>query len=161
MCAPVDRDGEMTEGQAKLLRRSDVVAAARSWIGTPYHHQASTKGIGTDCLGLVRGIYREIYGFEAEQPPAYSADWAEALGTETLLEAASRHLCAKSREHAEPGDILVFRMHREARAKHLAVLTEAASIVHAVEGTGTCEVPLTGWWRRRIARVFSFPDIQS
>lgn len=151
----------MAQGHSGMLRRSDIVAVARSWIGTPYHHQASAKGIGTDCLGLVRGVYRELYGVEAEQPPAYSSDWAEALGTETLLEAASRHLVAKSREQAEPGDIVVFRMRCEARAKHVAVITGGEQMVHAAEAIGTREVALTTWWRRRIAGVFAFPNIES
>lgn len=74
------------------LTRAMIVEAARAWIGTPYHHQASRCGIGTDCLGLVRGVWRDIYGSDAETPPAYSRDWAEAGGRETMLDAASRHL---------------------------------------------------------------------
>ncbi len=72
--------------------RGYIVRLARSWIGTPYHHQASKRGVGTDCIGLVRGIWRALYGAEAETAPAYSRDWAEATGEETLLEAARRHL---------------------------------------------------------------------
>lgn len=37
-----------------MREAADIVAAARGWIGTPYLHQASLKGVGTDCLGLVR-----------------------------------------------------------------------------------------------------------
>ena len=40
------------------LTRAAIVAEARAWIGTPYRHQASLKGIGCDCLGLLRGIWR-------------------------------------------------------------------------------------------------------
>jgi hypothetical protein len=39
-----------------------IIAAARSWLGTPYAHQASLKGVGCDCLGLVRGVWREVQG---------------------------------------------------------------------------------------------------
>ena len=49
-----------------------IVQAARGWIGTPYVHQASVKGGGTDCLGLVRGIWREFFGAEPEVMPAYT-----------------------------------------------------------------------------------------
>ncbi len=49
---------------------------ARAWIGTPYHHQGSVRGAGTDCLGLIRGVWREFYGREAEIAPPYSRDWA-------------------------------------------------------------------------------------
>ena len=61
-----------------LTTRSRIVALARAWLGTPYHHQASVRGVGADCVGLVRGIWRELYGSEAEALPAYTRDWAEA-----------------------------------------------------------------------------------
>ena len=31
-----------------MARAEAVIAAARGWIGTPYLHQASLKGVGTD-----------------------------------------------------------------------------------------------------------------
>ena len=55
-----------------------IVAEARAWIGTPYRHQASLKGVGCDCLGLLRGVWRAVVGGEPEGPPPNSADWAEA-----------------------------------------------------------------------------------
>ena len=67
------------------MRRAEIVAAARSWIGTPYRHQASLRGVGCDCLGLLRGVWREVVGDEPEAAPAYSRDWAEASGREALL----------------------------------------------------------------------------
>ncbi|MFS8182119.1 hypothetical protein ACMG4P_11260 [Pseudovibrio denitrificans] len=68
---------------------NEVVALARGWLGTPYHHQASVKGAGCDCLGLVRGIWRELYGSEPQEIPAYSPDWGEVGKRETLLEAGA------------------------------------------------------------------------
>src|SRR5262249_34925030 len=67
---------------AMAYTRDDIVAEARRWIGTPYPHQASVRGIGTDCLGLVRGVWRALHGPEAEVVPAYARDWAEATGIE-------------------------------------------------------------------------------
>lgn len=131
---------------------SSVVRIARTWIGTPYHHQASCKGVGTDCLGLVRGVYRELHGHEPEEPPPYSADWAEALGRETLLEAANRHFVATGFDPMRPGDVIAFRIRRDACAKHLAILATATTMIHAIESAGTVEVPLSAWWRRRIHR---------
>lgn len=40
--------------------REDIVDEARSWIGTPWHHQATVKQIGCDCLGLIRGVYINV-----------------------------------------------------------------------------------------------------
>jgi hypothetical protein len=44
------------------LTRPLIVAETRAWIGTPYRHQASLKGVGCDCLGLVRGVWRAVIG---------------------------------------------------------------------------------------------------
>jgi NlpC/P60 family putative phage cell wall peptidase len=134
---------------------------ARGWIGTPYHHQASTRGAGADCLGLVRGVWRELYGREAETPPPYSRDWAEARGRETMLEAASRHLRAIQPAVAGAGDVLVFRLRAGTVAKHAGILTGGltgeATMIHAMEGGPAAEVALSPWWRRRIAGAFAFP----
>lgn len=143
------------------ISRGDVVHAARRWIGTPYHHQASLRGFGADCLGLVRGVHRDIYGDEPERPPAYSADWAETGGHETMLSAAQRHLMAVEASAAAAGDVVIFRLRPGCVAKHAAILTARDSMVHAVEGSGVVEVPLGRWWRRRIAGAFSFPGIEN
>jgi NlpC/P60 family putative phage cell wall peptidase len=76
------------------ITADSVVAEARSWIGTPYQHQASLKGVGCDCLGLVRGVWRATIGAEPEPMPPYAPDWAEAASGEPLVEAALRHLVA-------------------------------------------------------------------
>lgn len=142
-----------------LLPRDEIVAAARAWVGTPYHHQASVRGIGADCLGLVRGVWRDVMGAEAECPPAYSRDWAEASGEETLLAAAARHLRPIAIAEARAGDVVVFRLRSGLVAKHTAVLTSPSTFVHAMEGAPAVEVSLGSWWRRRIAGAFSFPGV--
>jgi len=111
---------------------SHIITLARGWLGTPYHHQASLKGVGTDCIGLVRGIYRELYGGEAEAIPAYSRDWAEATGEETLIAAARRHLAEIAPAAAAPGDVLVFRYRGRAVAKHAAILATPTTMIHAI-----------------------------
>ena len=137
--------------------RTTIIALARAWIGTPYHHQASARGIGTDCVGLVRGVYRELYGADAEASPAYSRDWAEGSGRETLLEAARRHLIEIPKSEAQPGDVLVFRYRENALAKHTAIMAHPTSMIHAMEGAPVCEVALSSWWRRHLAAAFAFP----
>jgi NlpC/P60 family putative phage cell wall peptidase len=135
--------------------RSDVVIVARRWIGTPYQHQASCEGAGADCLGLVRGIWREICGEEPAIVPAYTPDWSEATRDERLLEAMGAHFYPVSGE-AQIGDVLVFRL--RAVAKHLAVVSARGEIIHAYSGRGVVETPLSPAWERRIAGVFRFPD---
>lgn len=138
-----------------------IVAAARSWIGTPYLHQASTKAAGTDCLGLLRGVWREVIGAEPVAVPAYSADWSEASGREDLLAAASAWLIAKPLTEEAPGDVLLFRMRPGAVAKHLGIAARVgpdASFVHAYTGHGVVETALSTPWRRKIVARFQFPE---
>ncbi len=141
------------------MRRADIVDAARAWLGTPYHHQASLRGVGCDCLGLVRGLWRELYGPEPEQPPAYSPNWAESLGQETLALAALRHLVPVEPGQARPGDVLLFRWREHLPAKHCAILSAPDRIIHAHDGAAVTEVAFTGWWRRHLSHAFSFPGV--
>ena len=140
------------------LTQYQVVEEARRWLGTPYHHQASTRGIGTDCLGLVRGVWRDLYGGEAEVPPAYSRDWAEAGGRETMLEAAERHLIGIPLSAIAAGDVVIFRLRTGVVAKHAAIIASASTMIHAMEGVAVSEVAFSAWWRRRIAGAYRFPD---
>ena len=138
-----------------------AVRAARGWIGTPYRHQASCRGAGADCLGLVRGVWRELFGAEPEAVPAYSFDWAEAGRDEALMRAARRHFAAKPAGDEAPGDLLLFRMRAGAVAKHLGLqagIGAHASFIHAYCGHGVLESPLSKPWRRRIVSRFQFPQ---
>jgi NlpC/P60 family putative phage cell wall peptidase len=134
-----------------------IIAAARRWIGTPYMHQAATLGAGCDCLGLLRGIWREIMGAEPETPQPYSPDWAEAGNREDLAAAARRHLSEIVVADAGPGDVLLFRWREGLPAKHVAILSAPDRIIHAHDGAGVAEVWLAPFWRRRISHAFRFP----
>ncbi|MEP3439043.1 MAG: NlpC/P60 family protein [Hoeflea sp.] len=135
-----------------------VVAAARAWIGTPYRHQGSRKGVGCDCLGLVRGVWAEVMGRPAEQPGAYAPDWAERGRTDRLIIAARRHCgAAIPVSQARAGDILLFRWRDGVSAKHAGLLSDADHFIHAYEAAGVVESVLVPGWRRRIAAVHRFP----
>ncbi len=155
MGAPLPAEPAVPSGQTI---RQQVIAEARSWIGTPYRHQASRKGAGCDCLGLLRGIWRALYGSEPQKIPPYTADWAEAGGAETLLAAGRRWLKECEPNAALPGDVLLFRWRDGAPAKHVGILSSPTLIIHAYERVGVVEMPLAAAWRRRIAASFSFPD---
>lgn len=136
-----------------------IVAVARSWIGTPYLHQASVQGVGCDCLGLLRGIWRAVYGGEPEAIPAYSPDWSEPQGAEVLMAAACRHLRKLEGAPMAPGQVMLFRMRRGGVAKHLGVISEVGDgprFIHAYQGHGVVESPLSAPWRKLIAARFEF-----
>ncbi|MCA3436664.1 MAG: peptidase [Rhodobacter sp.] len=138
-----------------------VVDLARSWIGTPYRHQGCVRGGGADCLGLLRGLWRDLYGAEPEPVPPYTADWAEAGGEEALWTAARRWLRPCRAGTDRPGDVLLFRMRDGGIAKHLGIAAEvgaAPSFIHAYYGHGVVESPLSQPWARRVVARFTFPE---
>jgi NlpC/P60 family putative phage cell wall peptidase len=141
------------------VTREDIVTETRSWIGTPYRHQASLKGVGCDCLGLVRGVWRAVIGEEPERAPPYAPDWAEALSGEPLADAAARHLTAIDRDMFRAGDVLLFRWRANLPAKHAAIVTAADKMVHAHDGAAVAEVTTAPWWRRGLAYAFRFPGV--
>ena len=137
-----------------------IVALAEGWIGTPYRHQGATKGVGCDCIGLVRGIWRELYGEEPEPVPAYAPDWAERSGEDRLIDAARRLFGnAVPVGHAEQGDLLLFRWRPDCAAKHVGILAGPQHFIHAYEQTAVTRSALVPSWRRRIAAVHRFPDV--
>ena len=135
-----------------------ITVLARGWLGTPYQHQASLKGVGCDCLGLVRGLWRERFGAEPEVPPAYAPDWAEAGLEETLANAGRRHLIEIPPLVFEEGDVLLFRWKPHLPAKHAGIATSRSTMIHAQEGVAVSEVPLSDWWLPRLAFAFRFPS---
>ena len=135
-----------------------VVAAARHWRGTPYHDQASRRGVGCDCLGLIRGVWREMLGPERLPIPAYSRDWGETGREEVLAEAAKRVLIRIDAIEAGTGAVVLFRMRSDAIVKHCGILTAPDRFIHAHERLGVIEEVLTTAWRRRIAFAFLFPE---
>ena len=140
---------------------SQVADEARLWIGTPYLHQASVRGAGTDCLGLLRGIWRVVNGSEPEDVPVYTADWAEPSRDEVLLNAARRWLVEKADGPIEVGEVLLFRMREGSIAKHLGVLSATGThprFIHSYTGYGVIESSLSTPWLRRIAARFAIPE---
>jgi len=134
-----------------------IVEIARGWIGTPYVHQASLKGVGCDCLGLIRGIWRELYGEEPEDVPPYSMDWAEATGAETLYMALSRHARSTPTNDIARGDIALFRMLPRGPAKHCGIVGErdgALTLIHSRQNKRVSEEPFSPFWRAKLAFAF-------
>ena len=141
--------------------RQAVLAEAAGWIGTPYRHQASRKGVGADCLGLVRGIWQALYGTDPEDAGPYAPDWAEAAGEDRLLMAARRHCAEIDLAEARPGDLLVFRWRPHMACKHVGILADGQRFIHAYQGSAVLASALLPQWRRRIAAAFGFPPLKA
>ena len=125
--------------------------------------RSSVKGVGSDCLGLIRGVWREVVGPEPETPPDYTAGWAEAPGgggEETMAEAARRHMTEIGVGEAHAGDAVLFRMRANGPAKHAAILSAENRMIHAWSGRAVVETTMGRWWRARAACAFRFPGVE-
>jgi NlpC/P60 family putative phage cell wall peptidase len=133
-----------------------VVAQARKWLGTPYRHRASTLGAGCDCLGLLRGVWRGLYGAEPTSVPLYRQDARDGQAGDALEAAAQRFLIAVAGEIAA-GQVALFRLSGMAHARHCGIFVSSTRFIHAQEHLGVVEANLTDAWARRLVGRFEFP----
>lgn len=125
-----------------LARRSQVVATARSWLGTPFHHGARLKGTGVDCGQFLIAVYSEC-GLVPDISPRlafYAPDWFMHTDDDRLLEWVAKFCYNAPRESAAPGDIVLFRYGRS--ASHGAIVLEwgeEGRVIHAFRGAGVIE----------------------
>lgn len=140
-----------------------VLKEAYQWLGTPYRHGAARKQVGCDCLGLIRGVWREVYGYEPERPATYAPDWAELSDKEPLLDAAEQYMVRqrlpKSIKEILPSQVLIFRWQPTMAAKHIAIMGHDGRFIHAYQGHRVLTSALVPQWFKRIAGLFEFPPM--
>lgn len=118
-----------------MTTRTQVVAAARQWLDTPFHHQARVKGVGADCAGLVIGVARELSlvgsGFDV-------TGYARSPDGASLMAACMETMTPVSRGEMQPGDVIVVRF--DVHPQHLGILGDyrhgGLSIIHAASNAG-------------------------
>jgi cell wall-associated NlpC family hydrolase len=109
--------------------RAAVVAAARAWRGTPYHHAADIKGVGADCAMLLVRVYCDLGLVEKFDPRPYTNDWMLHRDDEKFL----GFLLARAHvvETARPGDVILFRYGRCYSHGGIVTSADPLTIVHA------------------------------
>jgi len=136
-----------------------VARIAQTWIGTPYRHRASLKGVGVDCLGLILGVWREL-GREVDfDIPHYAPGWRETCKDELLWQRAKSNLRPADRE-IQAGDIALLRMRDGAAARHLGIVSgtwREPKLIHAYSGRGVVESIIGKPLRRRFVARFRYP----
>jgi NlpC/P60 family putative phage cell wall peptidase len=138
--------------------RADLIAEARSWIGTPWRHQAAIKGVGADCVGFVRGAAEPFVG-KVPLATDYTTTWQLYRAEPRMY----REFAARCEEVAldqfKPGDILLFGFGK-GPAHHCGYAAPEGHIIHCYREAGSVvEQDLTDWWRRKLRHAFRVPGI--
>lgn len=150
------------------MMRQAVVTEALTWLHTPYHHQAATKGAGCDCIGLLRGVGNAL-GIDGAEGLAsdlltdfagYGMDPNPAL----LREGCSRYLIPITRQEVGLADIFLFKMPRSnGQPKHFGIVSrlDPPYMIHSWAG-GKAEVVenrVDRVWESRILACYRFRGI--
>ncbi len=113
-----------------MVDRAHVVAVARSWIGTPFHHQATLKGVGVDCAGLIRGVAVELGLLDAAVigEASYSR-----FPDGSMKPLCDRTLTPIEQGAVQPGDVLLFAIAED--PQHMGIVADyrwgGLSLIHA------------------------------
>jgi NlpC/P60 family putative phage cell wall peptidase len=110
-------------------QRAEVVAAARRWLGTPYHHMADLQGVGVDCAMILVRVFCDLGLVAPFDPRPYTRDWMLHRDEERYLGFLIES--ARQVERAQTGDVMLFRIGR--CYAHGGVVTKAdpLTLLHA------------------------------
>lgn len=139
-----------------MTTRAQLIAEALAWQGTPFHHQAALKGVGADCIGLVRGSLAAL-GIEARGVPSNYSRGPDAAALLAAVE-SSDQLGEIAPVSVRAGDLLLFRVKRDPR--HFGLLVDDETFVHADVSFGIVRVPFSDSWRARLMRAWRLLDLE-
>lgn len=117
-----------TDKQLKQL-----IAEARSWIGTPYSYGGSTKRKGTDCSGMIMKIFDEVYDLKLPRSSAMQHEVARPVKFDNM----------------KPGDLVFFTTSKNARrVNHVGLYVGDNRMIHASSSRGVMESSLgENYWK--------------
>jgi cell wall-associated NlpC family hydrolase len=126
---PVVKDGVVYSDQWELAARERIVIEARSWISTPFHHEARVKGPegGIDCAMFLAEVYERAGQIPHLTPEHYPHDWHLHKDEERYL--AWVMLYARDVTQPLMGDVVMFKIGRA--YSHGGVIVKWPWVVHA------------------------------
>jgi NlpC/P60 family putative phage cell wall peptidase len=113
------------------LERSQVIAEAHRWIGTPFRHDAEVCGGGVDCAHLVNAVYAAANRMTHIKFPHYAPDWWKHANDpeQHIVENMKKYFREITEAEAKPGDICVLYIGRA--WAHCLILTGRHTAVEA------------------------------
>jgi NlpC/P60 family putative phage cell wall peptidase len=149
-----------------MVKRAQIVAEAKSWLKTPYHHQASRKGVGVDCIGLIRGVARNCGlddPFETGAAHKYFG-YSQMPNPALLLEACTLYLQPIAIKDIALGDVLLFNFADRGvkDPQHFGILTqeEPPYVIHSLAPHCVLEHRINEVWQGRIMAAFTLRGVE-
>lgn len=147
-----------------MVRAEDIVNEARTWLGTPFHHQGRVKGAGVDCVG-VPGESARAKGCAVMYPTAYSR-LPDGITLEAELDRQMHIVWQRGMgdplDALQPADVLLFRMPKLPRhvGLYAGVVGGEPRFIHATSDAGrVVEVNLDAYWLRALRKVYRFKEV--
>lgn len=133
-----------------------LIACARTWLGTPYRHQASVKGLGADCVGFLKSAAVEADVITPALAASLPTDYSRQPAGGELRRLMGELLIPVQSHDLRPGDLLLIRFARE--DQHVAMLTvvEPEPYVIHCGRQGVVEHRLDSVWTSRVTRAYRF-----
>lgn len=141
-----------------MNKRERFLQAARSYLGTPFHHQGRVPGVGLDCAGVVVCAAREA-GMTIADQSGYAHQPFGGLFEQAVL----AHADPVSRAQLLPGDLLMFAFGGD--PQHIAVVQSLAGqdiyILHAHSAARkVVEQRLDGAWESNLRGCFRLRQLE-
>jgi NlpC/P60 family putative phage cell wall peptidase len=142
-----------------MTLQTDIVNQARTWIGTPFHHQARLKGKGCDCLGLIVGVVDELGLKDSTGRMLASYDevtYSKEPDGAYLIQKLTGLLEEVPIADASAGDLALFKVREN--PQHLAILTDYEGMIGMIhcyaQARRVVEHRLDDDWKSRLIKVF-------
>jgi len=143
------------------MKRCGIIAAARKYLGVPYHHQGrvrpdpstGNKG-GLDCLGLVL-----VVGWDTGHKFPDFTDYELQVEDGRLERGLNQHLARVHKPNL--GCVMLMRLMKS--AQHVAIRTDRGIIHSVMRGDRTGEVVETTFddrWKSRVVAYYDFPAVR-
>lgn len=126
-----------------------IVAEARRWLRTPYHHQADVLGVGVDCAMLPVRVFSALGLIPADvDPRPYAPDWHLHRSEEIYLGWVKRF--ADQVETPQVGDLALFRVGRcYSHGGLIEAIEPELYMIHASQEAGRVERAEVRRWTDR------------
>lgn len=141
-----------------MITRAQVIACAKSFVGTPFAHQGRRKGYEADCVGLVMMVGKELGVMDVLDQ---YTDYGPEPHGDLVYQCCVKHLVPRPLSQYKPGMVLSIRCMLQ--PCHVAIAAELfgqPSMIHAYNvADKVTENSIDMKWRARLFAAFDYPGV--